>query len=236
MDIAFIDNLAYNRDSFFHKASVSSKLLFVTFMISTVVISRNPLILLFSLMVVISIIFFSGLPVRKLLPFAGYALFFSAIFAFASFQGSLIVPITIILKALLASISLILLVSTTPYIEIFSAFKLFMPSSLVDIMFVTYRSFFILLEFTSRFFTAVKIRGGYSKLSLIKNLRSISRMMAHTFVHAWEMSERMENIMTIRGYESGLLGKSRIGNPSKYDIFPIVSGLLILLVAVVKAI
>lgn len=232
MDIAFIDNIAYKRTSPFHKASVISKLFLSALIIATVVISANPWVLLFSLLALMAIMYFSQLPVRQLLAFAGYALFFSLIFALSSFSGSFLVTVVVVEKALLAAVSLIMLVSTTPYIEIFSALQVIMPRLLVDMMFSTYRSFFILIQVVSNFFTTLRIRGGYNKFNVARNIKGIARMMGHTFVHAWDMSERVERIMTIRGYESGMLSRSRVSHVNKYDILPLVTGMAILALAV----
>ncbi|HZD61141.1 MAG TPA: CbiQ family ECF transporter T component [Anaerolineae bacterium] len=234
MDISFIDNLAYNKDSVMHRASALSKVLMVALIISAVVISADILVFLTALVLLIAILLISNLPVLRVLVFAGYALVFSLIFAISSVGGGLLSPVIIVLKAVTAAISLLLLITTTPYPQIFGLFQRVLPQVLVDAMLVTYRSFFILIGQMSSLITAIRVRGGYSPVKIARNLSTMGRIVGHGFIHAWELSESMQNAMFVRGYKGGLPVSPMAQIASRYDLLPIFTGASILILAVIR--
>ncbi|MBE0448066.1 MAG: hypothetical protein IBX64_08220 [Actinobacteria bacterium] len=233
MDISFIDNLAYNKDSIMHRASALSKVLMVALIISAVVISIDIPVFLVALTFLIVALLISDLPVLRVLVFAGYALVFSLIFAISSVGGTLS-PVIIILKAVTAAVSLLLLITTTPYPQIFGLFQKVLPMILIDAMLVTYRSFFIIIEQISRLLTAIRVRGGYSPVKIARNLNTMGRILGHGFIHAWELSENMQNAMYVRGYRGGLPVSSIARPVSRYDLLPLFIGATVFILAVVR--
>jgi len=233
MDISFIDNLAYNRDSVVHRASALSKVLMVALIITAVVISVDIFVFVAALLFLVVAILIANLPVFRVLAFAGYALIFSLIFAISSLDGDLLVPAVIVLKAVTAAVSLLLLITTTPYPQIFGLLQKFLPVVLVDAMLITYRSFFILIGQIGRLFTAIRVRGGYSPKKILRNLDTMGRIIGHSFIHAWELSENIQNAMLIRGYKGGLPVNSVGRLITKYDLLPLSIGAMVLALAVV---
>ncbi|MDI6716155.1 MAG: energy-coupling factor transporter transmembrane component T [Actinomycetota bacterium] len=234
MDISFIDNLAYNTDSIMHRASALSKVVMVAFVIAAVVISLDPTVLTIALITLLIMIPLSNLPVHKILIFGGYALFFGLIFALSQTGGGIVASAIIVLKAETAAISLILLITTTPYPQIFAILQKVLPSILVDAMLITYRTFFILIKQVNNRLTAIRVRGGYSALGIRKNLGSIGRIIGHGLIHAWELSESMQNVMFVRGYKGKLPVSFSWRSVGIYDILPLTIGVAIFALAVVR--
>ncbi|MCL6473108.1 MAG: CbiQ family ECF transporter T component [Firmicutes bacterium] len=233
MDISFIDNLAYNTESIMHRASAPAKILMVGLIITTVVISGSPVSLAVALITLVVVVLISRLPVAKILSLASYAFFFSLIFALSQVGGGITAPVVIVLKATVAALSLLLLITTTPYPQIFAILQKVLPSVLVDAMLVTYRSFFVLIGQISSRITVIRIRAGYSPLNIVKNLSDTGSIIGHGFIHAWELSESMQDAMFVRGYTGKFPLSLPLSSISWHDAFPLAIGLLILLVAVV---
>lgn len=231
MDIAFIDNLAYNRDSAMHRAPALSKVAMVALVIVAVVISTEAIVFVIALALLLMAFLISNLPVLRILPFAGYALVFSLVFALSSVNGG-IAPIVVMLKAVTAAVSMLLLITTTPYPQIFALGRRVLPTILIDAMLVTYRSFFILMEQVGRVIIALRMRGGYSPMRVAGNLSIMGKVVGHGFIHAWELSENMQNAMLMRGYRGGMPVSMARQYPIKYSLLPVALGLTVLAVAV----
>jgi cobalt/nickel transport system permease protein len=88
----------------------------------------------------------AGLPVGKFTLAALYPALFALLFAIAQFHGDFIVPATTIAKAVTAASIVVLLIATTPYPRLFAALRPGMPAVIVEALYVTYRSIFILLR------------------------------------------------------------------------------------------
>lgn len=232
MDISYIDNLAHNTESIMHRASALSKVTMVALVVASVVVGASPIGLGLSLLLLILTIAVSRLPVIRVALFSGYAFFFSLIFALSQVGGGLSAKLVIVLKAVTAATALILLITTTPYPQIFGVLQAFLPAVLVDIMLVTYRSFFILLDQISNRLTAMRIRGGYSPLKIVKNLSNVGRILGGGIIHAWELSENMHDAMYVRGYSGRLPVGSSWRVIRAEDVLPLAVGLIILVMAV----
>ncbi|HEY3373672.1 MAG TPA: energy-coupling factor transporter transmembrane component T [Candidatus Aquicultor sp.] len=232
MDISYIDNLAINTKSPVHKASAISKIVLVVLVITAIIVTANPQALAICFMLLVVTILLARLPVGRILAMTGYAFFFSLIFAFSEVEGGIDARVTIILKSVTAALSLILLITTTPYPQVFALFQKVLPSVMVDVMLVTYRSFFILIGQISSMITAIRIRGGYSSRAVFKNLSSIGRIVGNGIIHAWELSESMQDAMYVRGYSGRLPAGSSWNKIGKYDILPLAIGVAVLAVAV----
>lgn len=233
MDISFIDNLAYNKDSVMHRASALSKVLMVVLIITSVVISANIYVFAFALAFLFIALLIADLPVFRVLVFAGYALAFSLIFAISSVGGGALSPIIIIFKAVTAAVALLLLITTTPYPQIFALLQKVFPTVLIDAMLVTYRSFFILIGQIARLFIAIRVRGGYSPVKIVKNLNTMGRIIGHGFIHAWELSENIQNAMLVRGYKGRLPASATLRPIGRYDLLPLLIGITVLTLAVI---
>lgn len=200
MHLAEMDLLANTGQSFLHKSNVTTKLIFTILMLSAIISANKLGILIFLAVVLLVMFMLAKVPMLKVLHLALYPAFFSLLFALIKFQDSVFAGLTVILKAVGAALTMILLISTTPYVDIFACLSAVLPRILVDIFFFTYRAVFILLEKAENLFKSIKLRGGYSPLALLYNFRNVSHMIGALIIHSFEMGDRMHKIFSLRGF------------------------------------
>jgi len=218
VDIARIDYWAASGGSVMHKASVPSKTLATAAVIATVIIgSYLPLLAALYLMVLISIRA-AGLPVVKVMVISVLPGLFTLLFALSKLGGGLLIPVIILLKAFTAASAMILLLSTTPYNEILGFVGKLMPRVLRDGLFMTYRSFFILLNLMNNFITALRLRGGFQPKKFWRNSGNIGSGVGILFINAYDKSQRLYDVMSIRGYSGRLSGTHRYRAVSANDL------------------
>lgn len=204
MHIAEIDQISNTGDSLFHKAKAISKLLLTLFLLTSFIIT-NDVVKLGALMIIVGLFFFiSKVPLGQVGHLIVYPVIFSILFAILRFQQSWILGIIVLQKAVGAAMTMVLLITTTPYVDIFAVFSLFLPKLLVDILLFTYRSLFILIGQIENLVKSIKLRGGYHPYNIIANLKNIGAAIGVMIIHSFEMSDRMYQIYTLRGYKGGI--------------------------------
>lgn len=227
MDVAIIDYYANYGTSFMHKAKASWKIVFAALLIASIILSNELYILLGIYFALTTIVVWTRLPVGKILTIAAYPAIFALIFAFLLWNGSWIKAGVIILKALSAALTMVLLIVTTPYPEVFSVLRPIMPRIIAEALFVTYRSVFILLELTDDLIKGLKVRGGLTRRKYIHNIKNFSSGIGLLLVRGFDFSEKFYGVMTVRGY-GGKISSTRT-NPliGINDVIGLVIGVLI---------
>jgi cobalt/nickel transport system permease protein len=129
----------------------------------------------------------------------------------------------IILKAQAAAIVLLTLLGTTSYPRIFGLFSHLMPRILSDGLLLAYRLFFVLLDRADRFLSAIRLRGGLSSLRLSTNLRSLALGLGGLFVLSFEKSQRLYDVMNLRGYRGQIAPSARL-SLKRQDWLPFLVG------------
>ncbi|MBM7614108.1 energy-coupling factor transporter transmembrane component T family protein [Alkaliphilus hydrothermalis] len=213
MHLAEIDQISISGDSLLHKARAVSKLILTTLLLASFILTNDAIKLGVLMGVVFALFLFSKVPLHQLGHLILYPVFFSIFFAILRLQQSWVLGLIVLQKAVGAAMTMILLISTTPYVDVFAVLSLFMPKLLVDILLFTYRSLFILIGQIENLLKSIKLRGGYRPFSLIANLRNIAGAFGILIIHSFEMSDRMYKIYSLRGYQGGI--------PVTVDIFPL---------------
>ncbi|MDN5363151.1 MAG: cobalt/nickel transport system permease protein [Eubacteriales bacterium] len=107
---------------------------------------------------------------------------------------------TLFFRSLGAVASLYLLILTTPVSDLIALLRrLRVPSLLSELMVLTYRYLFTLLETAGQIYRAQDARLGYS--SPQKGMRSLSLLTARLFVHTLDRGNKLYTAMEARGYE-----------------------------------
>jgi cobalt/nickel transport system permease protein len=110
---------------------------------------------------------------------------------------------TAVCRALGATAALNFLALTTPLVDLVALLRrLHLPALLIDLMTVTYRFIFTLLETLDRIYTAQNCRLGYS--SPRRSLLSAGRLGSRLFVDAYRRSQRLQLALDARGYDGDL--------------------------------
>ncbi|AKL94029.1 cobalt ABC transport system permease protein CbiQ [Clostridium aceticum] len=233
MHLADIDQISNNGESLLHKARALSKIALTFFLLSSFIIA-NDFVRLGCLMAILFLLFILGkIPLKQVVHLALYPAFFSIIFALISAQQSWRLGIVVIMKAVGAALTMLLLITTTPYIDIFALLSLFIPNLLVDIFLFTYRSFFILFHKIQNLIKSIRLRGGYKPFNLWVNLKSVAGILGVLIMHSFEMSERMYKVYTLRGYKGKIPLTVEIFPLKAIDYIMIITGAVILVGTVI---
>lgn len=232
MDISAIDYWANSGTSRLHSASAVSKGAAALAFVASVVITNSPFLLAALYLLLLAGVFTSRLPATKLVAIALYPTIFALLFAVSQWHGDLTRPATILLKALTAAQAMVLLITTTPYPDIFAAVGRAMPRLLSDGLFLTYRSFFLLLKEMGRAMTALRLRGGLRKGDYLGNARNVARALGMLLVRAIDLSERLYAVLRVRGYRGRLEAGTRWRTLTRHDILPALAGGAALLLAI----
>ncbi|MDA8099216.1 MAG: energy-coupling factor transporter transmembrane component T [Nitrospiraceae bacterium] len=227
IDVSRVDYWAANGASPLHRASAWSKLLFVAFIVASAVLARQPLPLAAGIALLLALAAANRLPLTAVGMLSLYAAVFAGLYA-ASLRGGIAVTAVVLLKAVMPAFAVGMLIVTTPYPRIFAFLSSFLPEILAAGLFMTYRTFFILLDMMHHFGTAIRLRGGFSPGSIIKNAGNISKGIGALLVRAVERSTRLYAVMSARGY-SGSMAEPTMGGVNPFDVPPIAAGLFVLM-------
>jgi cobalt/nickel transport system permease protein len=224
MDIARIDYWAVHGRSRWHRASPVSKLLGAAALVGAVAASTSPFVLLALYLSVLAAVVSTGLPALRIALIAAYPGIFALLFAVSQWTGNPVVPAVIILKALGASLTMLLVITTTPYPALFAVLQRGLPRSVVAGLFLTYRSLFLLLALWGHLWTALALRGGLPRRRPWVGLANLASGLGLLFVRALALSERFHAVLLLRGYRGVFTnGGTRLLQRGE-DLLPLVLG------------
>jgi cobalt/nickel transport system permease protein len=105
-----------------------------------------------------------------------------------------------IMKSFLGAVAIVLLVSTTPFGLLLDGLRrLKAPALFIDLLALTYRYLFILVDESQRLRRAARARG-YAPRWLPQAV-VIGRLIGNLFVRSYRRAERIYNAMRLRGYD-----------------------------------
>ena len=231
MDVAIIDYYANHGKSFLHKAKAFWKIIFTAMIIASIIITNDFYLLLGIYIALVTIAVWTKLPVTKILTIAAYPAIFALIFALASWNGSWLRAGVIMLKALSAALTMVILIVTTPYPDIFNVIRPIVPKIISEGLFVTYRSVFILLKLTDDLIKGLKVRGGITRRKYINNVKNFSSGIGLLLVRGFDFSEKFYGVMNVRGYGGKISSDNTKIGISRNDVIALVIGILIFAVS-----
>jgi energy-coupling factor transporter transmembrane protein EcfT len=232
MDIGAIDYYANFGNSFIHRLKPGIKIIFVVSLITSIVLTKSLIILCSIYLFLLAFIILSKVPALKVILLASYPAIFAIIFAVASWNGNWAFSLLIILKALSASLCMVLLIITTSYPRVFASLRPVIPTVLFDALLLTYRSVFLLLGLLSNLFNALKIRGGFSNKNYFKRLKNLSSGLGLLVIRGFDLSHNYYGVLNIRGYAGNLLVSEANGKEQYSDYLFIVLGFSTLVLTV----
>ncbi|HSA06617.1 MAG TPA: energy-coupling factor transporter transmembrane component T [Candidatus Gastranaerophilales bacterium] len=200
MNIIDIDYYAVYGKSWLNKIPVKIKLFALVISISIVVFSSNIYVLGALYWFLLAIILVSSVPKLKIIKISLFPLIFLLLF-FVSFKYiSTQTVLIFVFKALSASTSFTLLVFTTNYIKIFSALSVFLPDFIVNSLFLTYRSIFILGITLENLMNMLKLRGRPPLTSPVLFLKTLGNIIGFFVLKSIQTGENIYDSMKLRGY------------------------------------
>ncbi len=227
MDIGIIDYYANSGKSFLHRALPFYKMVSIALVLLSIVITSDFIVLLSIYLMLTGLVILTRLPFFKIISIAAYPGIFALLFAISSLNGDWIMPATIVLKALGAALAMVILITTTPYPSVFATLSPFLPRLILEGLYLTYRSLFILLGLMGNLFRALKIRGGFGQRSYIKNVRNFVSGIGLLLIRGLDLSERLYGVMQVRGYGGRMADENSERRFTQKDILPLAIGLFI---------
>ncbi len=231
MELAQIDQWATGGASAWHRASALGKLTGTALLIATVITAGDWRVLAVVYAGILLAIATARLPVLKIALVGAYPALFTVVFALSQ-SGGWNVVLLMLARALTAALAMLLLITTTPYVEVFAALGRIMPALIADGLFVTYRSFFILLETFARLVRGLRLRGGYSRWKW-KGFTQMAEVIGVTFLNALDLAEHSQATLRLRGYSGRIPASARWRQVNVHDVLPVGLGVLALVLAVV---
>lgn len=204
MDISFVDRSATLGTSALHRAAPSAKLVVTGLLLASVIVSTNVLLVLAVALLLCSLAIGLRLRMRPLLLLALYPALFAALYAFAAGTTPLTAAL-IIAKAVTSALSVLLLMFTTPYPQVFAPLQRALPAIIGDALLMTYRSLFLLLEKFANTLTAARLRAGLVGANPVRSATTITRSLGGVLLYSIDLSQRTHDIMHLRGYDGRLV-------------------------------
>jgi cobalt/nickel transport system permease protein len=205
-------------------------MLFLIMVVGAAVTAHKPGPLMIGYGVILAAAAGSRMPWARMVVLSLSAAVFALLYGI-SLRGDIAVYGLLLLKAITPSLAMIALIVSTPYPKIFSLLSSLLPEILAAGLFMTYRTFFILLGMMNNFSAAIRLRGGFSAGSLVKNSANLAKGMAMLMVLAVERSSRLYAVMTVRGY-SGSMARTGMDRIVREDWLPLGTGGIVLVTAI----
>jgi cobalt/nickel transport system permease protein len=229
LELAQIDQWAVGGTSVWHRASALGKLSATTLLIAAVVGANDWRALALIYAAIFAAIASARLPVFKITLVGAYPALFTILFA-VSQSGGWGVALLILARALTAALAMLLLITTTPYVDVFAALGRILPALLADGLLVTYRSFFILLETFGRLVIGLRLRGAYSRWKW-KGFAQMAEVVGVTFLRALDLAEHSHAALHLRGYAGRIPASDRWRRINVNDALPLALSIGALVVA-----
>lgn len=182
----------------------AAKLVFIFIFVCAVAASSKWESLAIGLAFVLLLILISGIPARHVLKKYAEALPFIAVAALAGFFSGWQAALALFARTTVAVLSIILLVSTTPFFDVLLAFqKMKVPQIFIQMLMFTYRYIFVLSDEMGRMAQARRARGfsGGKHLFDKYGMNVIASSIGMVFVRAHERGERVYASLKMRGYD-----------------------------------
>ncbi len=202
MNLYHIDYLAVSGTSGLHRTPAGVKLCVLAGVIAVLLTWRTVPVAFSTLGALWLLAAFEDLPLRTLLALVSYPLVFLAVLLISVQHLTVAGALPLVLRVLALTSAVVLLLLTTTYPAIFSALGRVLPSGLVTALFFTYRALFILSGSLDNARTALHLRAGLSWRHPAATLRNLGTALAHVLVEAIELSQRMAENLTVRGFDN----------------------------------
>ncbi|NPV79397.1 MAG: hypothetical protein HPY52_03840 [Firmicutes bacterium] len=203
MELRVVDYLANSGNSPLHRAAPWSKLLGVAMVLIVIIVSRNPALIGFILAVQLLISLLNRTLTWPVASIAAYPLLFGVLFAISQARNAPMLAVLVILKGVAAGLMLATLMVTTSYIDVFATLARIMPKPLVEMLFMAYRGFFLLVDRLEGLMLAVKLRRGRGIYGAIHGYYRGAQSLGALVLSSFDLMERVYMVMELRGIEPG---------------------------------
>ena len=202
---AQIDHLASTGHSVWHRSSAFAKLLLTALYVTLAVATPSWGVLVALLVTAIALCVTARVPRRLAIAAASTPLLFSLIFVLAHIRADWDAPLILIARPMVASLTAVWLVSTTPYPDLFAPLSRVLPRRVADSLFLTYRAVFALLERVERVWSALRLRGAMAR-PVGERFSLFGEAVGTVVLSGFDRSERLHQAMQLRGHSGRICG------------------------------
>ncbi|MFA5843854.1 MAG: energy-coupling factor transporter transmembrane protein EcfT [Coriobacteriia bacterium] len=203
MRVTAVDAVAVGGRSWLHRASPRAKVAAFALVLVAVVASRNVLVVVAAGTALAAVAVSARLPGRIVGPLAAYPAVFALAFAFAAAPDVLTAAL-FVAKAATAALAAVVLMSSTPYPQVFALVQPAVPEVVGDALLMTYRSLFLLADEFAAVLRAVRLRSGLRAWHPLRSARASVQSLGALVLYALDLAEREYDVMRLRGYERRL--------------------------------
>jgi len=209
MNIHDIDRVSVMGRSWLHRLPAWTKLLALAAVIALVLIIPALSLHAAVLLAMLALAATARLPMGMMLGLTAYPLIFLALIGLSIEGLTPGMALALSARVLALTAAVVLLLLTTSYPAIFAALGRVLPAPLVAALFFTYRSLFILSVCLANVRTALHLRGGMHWRHPYRAIRNLGLGLGHWLVHAIEISQRMADSLTVRGFQNRIYTPGR---------------------------
>lgn len=204
MKLTDIDYCAVYGNTWLHKIPVYSKLIAALLALIIVIFVKDFGVAGIVYFLLFIMIVFSGLPKLRVFSLSLYPLIFASFFILSIEHTNLPFMMLLIFKVIIPATIFVVIVFTTPFTAIFRTIEKYLPSFLVSVLFITYRSVFILWHTLENLQLAMYIRGKLNIKRPLYSIKTLSNALGFLVITAIEASENMYQGMRIRGFSGDM--------------------------------
>lgn len=202
---AQIDYLACAGRTSWHRASALSKLVLAMSLVGVAVFSPSWLVLALALGTALALCATARMPLTLVAAAASTPVLFAFIFVVAHFRGDVREVLVLGLRPIIAGLSALWLVGTTPYPDLFAPLSRLMPRVLGDSLFLTYRAVFALLARVERLWKALFLRGAMAG-PVHRRAHRLGEAIGTVVLSGFDRSQRLYQVMLLRGHSGRICG------------------------------
>ena len=221
---AQIDLLASSGRTPWHRASALGKLLLALLLVLLAVFVPGWHALAVLLVTAAALALTARLPLRLLVAAMTAPLFFAALFLLAHWGGGNTDLAALALRPVIASVTALWLVGTTPYPDLFAPISRLLPRVVGDSLFLTYRAVFALLDRVERLSRAMLLRGGLTG-PLPQRASRMGEAIGTVVLSGFDRSQRLYQTMLLRGHSGRICGCRHYLEFTRDDLWVLALGL-----------
>lgn len=208
-DIYLVDVYANTTKSVIHSCSVIAKTVFTMLLLFFIIFFKSYVKLGIAIILIFSLVLLSRLPFFKILKWSAYALIFGLLFAVSQLFYSYPTAILTVMRVFASSSLMIWFITSTGFIPLFSLVPV---KTIKNMLILTYRFFFMIVDNFNRRIKIANLRG-VSSAKPITKINSLSNIIAHELIHTIDKAEKVYKIMILRGFD----GKMNLSGRFKFS-------------------
>jgi cobalt/nickel transport system permease protein len=202
---AQVDYLASAGSTVWHRASAVTKLAAAIATVGGAVFAPSWVALVALFATAIALVVTARLPVRLILAAVATPLVFALLFVAAAWDGNVAHAAVSLVRPVVASVTALWLVGTTPYPDLFAPLSRVLPRTVGDSLFLTYRAVFALLGRVERVWKALFLRGALQG-PVRRRAGMMGEAVGTVVLYGFERSHRLYEVMHLRGHSGRICG------------------------------